>query len=94
MTLIKQENNLIDPLTNLVKSVAEVTPTLVAPYADIWSSLLYEALPEHTMHLVCVILTYLTQSKQACFIMLQQQKHMFIIEAAYWLMASEETGNA
>lgn len=28
---------LVDPLTNLVKSIAEVTPDLVAPHADSWT---------------------------------------------------------
>jgi len=63
--------DLVDPLTNLVKSIAEVTPELVAPHVALWThALIHGSHSENTQYLTCLILSYITQSKQACYILL------------------------
>jgi hypothetical protein len=59
--------DLVDPLTNLVKSIAEVTPELVAPHVALWTDALIHGLhSENTQYLTCLILAHITQSKTAC----------------------------
>ena len=66
MTLMKEHNDLIDPMTNLVKSISEVAPIIVAPYTSNWCEMLMQSNSSNTFYLILLILQSIAQSKSSC----------------------------
>jgi hypothetical protein len=70
---------------------------MVSSYVDVFIKLLVDCFNNghpNQAEMVCNILSYMAQNKAACEMLLQNNKHLPLIEAACYLMASEETGIA
>ncbi len=70
---------------------------MVSSYVEVFIKLLVDCFNKGHLNqaeMVCNILSYMVQSKVACEMLLQNNMHLPLIEAACYLMASEETGTA
>lgn len=89
------EEDEVDALINLVKSVAEVAPTLIAPHIDLITKLLTQTpLTENSTYLACLIIHYTVSNRASCALLFTSQKEASVIGAACWLMAFDDTSSA
>lgn len=85
---------LVDPSTNLVKSICEVCPELAAPYVPTLCKAMHTKLTDNTRYLLTLAISYIANAPAACQILLQQEKHMAVIQLACAMIADADTGRA